>query len=199
MGLIVGLGAWALRTACCEVASWPDPPRLAVNVSPVQFRRGDLVEAVRTALCRSGLAPELLELEITESLFVDEGDATAQIMRTLCSMGITFSLDDFGTGYSSLSYVRRFPISKIKIDQSFIRDLPANPGNLEIVRAIAALAESLGLTTTAEGVETREELDLLALAGCTETQGYYFARPLRGAEMRDILRLRQLRSGASAA
>jgi diguanylate cyclase (GGDEF)-like protein len=199
MGLIVGLGTWALRTACCEVAGWPDPPRLAVNVSPVQFRRGDLIEAVRTALSQSGLAPELLELEITESLFVEEGDTTAQVMRTLCSMGVTFSLDDFGTGYSSLSYVRRFPISKIKIDRSFIRDLPSNPGNLEIVRAIAALAESLGLTTTAEGVETREELDLLALAGCTETQGYFFARPLRGAEMHDILRLRQLRSGASAA
>jgi diguanylate cyclase (GGDEF)-like protein len=199
MGLIVGLGTWALRTACCEVAGWPDPPRLAVNVSPVQFRRGDLIEAVRTALSQSGLAPELLELEITESLFVEEGDTTAQVMRTLCSMGVTFSLDDFGTGYSSLSYVRRFPISKIKIDRSFIRDLPSNPGNLEIVRAIAALAESLGLTTTAEGVETREELDLLALAGCTETQGYFFARPLRGAEMREILRLRQLRSGASAA
>jgi diguanylate cyclase (GGDEF)-like protein len=199
MGLIVGLGTWALRTACCEVAGWPDPPRLAVNVSPVQFRRGDLIEAVRTALSQSGLAPELLELEITESLFVEEGDTTAQVMRTLCSMGVTFSLDDFGTGYSSLSYVRRFPISKIKIDRSFIRDLPSNPGNLEIVRAIAALAESLGLTTTAEGVETREELDLLALAGCTETQGYFFARPLRGAEMHEILRLRQLRSGASAA
>ena len=199
MGLIVPLGAWALKTACREVAGWPDPPRLAVNVSPVQFRRGDLVEAVDTALAEASLPPEQLELEITESLFVAEDDRTAELMRTLCAMGITFSLDDFGTGYSSLSYVRRFPVAKIKIDQSFIRDLPTNPGNLEIVRAITALAESLGLSTTAEGVETREELDLLALAGCREAQGFYFARPLRGAEMREILALRQLRTGASAA
>ncbi|HEX2256898.1 MAG TPA: EAL domain-containing protein [Afifellaceae bacterium] len=199
MGLIVPLGAWALKTACREVAGWSEAPRLAVNVSPVQFRRGDLVEAVRAALRLSGMPPQQLELEITESLFVSEDEGTAKVMGSLCEIGVTFSLDDFGTGYSSLSYVRRFPISKIKIDQSFIRNLPDNPGNLEIVRAIAALAGSLGLSTTAEGVETREELDLLAMAGCTEAQGYYFARPLRGAEMRDLLGLHQLRAGASAA
>lgn len=199
LGLIISLGEWALKAACHEVARWPEPVRLAVNVSPVQFRRGHLVETVRTALSESGLPPRSLELEITESLFLSEDENTAETMRTLREMGVSFSLDDFGTGYSSLSYVRRFPVSKIKIDQSFIRDLPNSPGNLEIVRAISALAESLGLKTTAEGVETREELDLLLLAGCTEAQGYYFSRALRASEMRETFARRQLRAGSSAA
>jgi diguanylate cyclase (GGDEF)-like protein len=199
VGLMVALGTWALKNACREVAGWAEPVRLAVNVSPVQFQRGDLAEIVGAALAESGLPPEQLELEITESLFLSEDDGVKETMQSLCRMGVRFALDDFGTGYSSLSYVRSFPISKIKIDRSFICDLPNSPDNLEIVRAICALAESLRLTTTAEGVETREELDLLALAGCTDVQGYYFARPLRACDMRETFPLRQPRTASSAA
>jgi diguanylate cyclase (GGDEF)-like protein len=177
LGLIVPIGAWALHQACNEACKWPKHITLAVNVSAVQFKGSSLIETVQEALSTSGLAPHRLELEITESVLLADNVATLAILHTLRGHGIRIAMDDFGTGYSSLSYLRAFPFDKIKIDQSFVRDLTALDGPGPIVRAIRTLADSLSMRTTAEGVETYEQLKWLREEGCHEAQGYYFSRP----------------------
>ena len=180
-GLIVAIGEWVLRQACTDAATWPDQVKVAVNLSPVQFRTAALVRAVFSALTASGLAADRLELEITETVLLQNSEATLAMLHQLRGLGVRVSMDDFGTGYSSLSYLRSFPFDKIKIDQSFIRDMADNNQSLAIVQAVTGLGATLGMATTAEGVETREQLDLLRSQGCTEVQGFYFseAKPAR--------------------
>ncbi|MES2988291.1 MAG: EAL domain-containing protein [Pseudomonadota bacterium] len=177
-GLIVELGAWALREACAQATTWPDHVRVAVNVSSVQFRRPGLSQVVLQALTTSGLDANRLELEITESIFLEGSEATLAALHSLRALGIRIALDDFGTGYSSLSYLQSFPFDKIKIDRSFIQDLLTRPGAGAIVRAITDLAQALGMETTAEGVEESDQLAELRGHGCTSVQGYLFSRPV---------------------
>jgi diguanylate cyclase (GGDEF)-like protein len=185
-GLIVPLGEWVLRTACAEAAKWPDQIRIAVNLSPMQFRARGLASMITSALAATSLAPHRLELEVTESALLEDDAATIAILHQLRALGIRVSMDDFGVGYSSLSYLRKFPFDKIKIDRSFVGTLGESSESKAIVRTIASLGENLGMETTAEGIETAEQLDLVRQAGCTEAQGYYFSRPC-GAE--DALRI----------
>jgi diguanylate cyclase (GGDEF)-like protein len=177
--LIVPIGEWVLRAACAEAAKWPSEVRLAVNLSPVQFRTPNLYEFVTDALSHSGLAADRLELEITESALLSNHDST--VLRQLRALGVRIAMDDFGTGHSSLSYLRSFPFDKIKIDRSFVHDLSSKKDCRAIISAVTQLAISLGIETTAEGVETQEELDYLKRSGCTEGQGHFFskARPAK--------------------
>ncbi|HTW26174.1 MAG TPA: EAL domain-containing protein [Acetobacteraceae bacterium] len=177
-GLILPLGRWALEAACLEAASWPVPRRVAVNLSPAQFRDGDLPAIVADILRRSGLDPARLKLEITEGLLIDDTDRALATLNALKGLGIGIALDDFGTGYSSLSYLRRFPFDQIKIDRSFIQALASDPDAAAIVRAILALARSLRLGVIAEGVETEDQLALLRQEDCLLVQGYLLGRPL---------------------
>ena len=174
--LIVPIGEWVLREACREAASWRAPgiPDLVVaaNLSAVQFRRGNLVQIVASALAESGLPPHLLELELTESILIKDTESVLETVNRLKALGVSLSIDDFGTGYSSLAYLQRFSVDKVKIDQSFIMDLVVNPGNVAIVQAIIQMAQSLGLRTIAEGVEVGWLLDYLAEHQCNEAQGY---------------------------
>jgi predicted signal transduction protein with EAL and GGDEF domain len=187
MGLIGPLGEWVLRKACSEAARWPGALKVAVNLSPAQFRTGSVVQAVLSALAYSGLAPRRLELEITESVLLGETEANLAILHQLREIGARISMDDFGTGYSSLSYLRSFPFDKIKIDRSFVRDLAERPGCMAIIRAVAGLGASLGIATTAEGVETREQRDRLRAEGCTEAQGFLYSAPRPAAEIMTLL------------
>ena len=182
-GMIVAIGEWVLHTACFEAENWPAEVSVAVNLSPVQFKKSDLVRTVKAALTASGLRPDRLELEITESVFLRDTVGTVTALHQLSAMGIGVALDDFGTGYSSLSYLRSFPFSKIKIDQSFVRDLTTNRESMSIIRAVTGLGQSLGIKTIAEGVETQEQLDLLRKERCTEVQGYFFSRPRPASEV----------------
>jgi predicted signal transduction protein with EAL and GGDEF domain len=177
-GLIVQLGEWVLREACAEAAAWPNSAKIAVNLSPIQFQNGKLVGIVFSALANSGLDPKRLELEITESVLMGNTDRNIETLGQLRDLGVRISLDDFGTGFSSLSYLRNFPFDKIKIDQSFIRNLFEDGRSQTIVGAIAGLGLSFGMTTTAEGVETKDQLDCLIGKGCSEIQGYYYSRPV---------------------
>jgi diguanylate cyclase (GGDEF)-like protein len=172
--LIVPIGEWVLRSACMEAAKWPSDVRVAVNLSPVQFRTPNLYEVVTDALSQSGLAADRLELEITESALLSNQDST--VLRHLRALGVRIAMDDFGTGHSSLSYLRSFPFDKIKIDRSFVHDLSSKKDCRAIISAVSQLAISLGIETTAEGVETQEELDYLKRSGCTEGQGHFFGK-----------------------
>ena len=174
-GLIIPIGAWVLRQACTAASWWPDTIKVAINLSAVQLRPA-LIEEVSDALESSGLNPQRLELEITETVLLRDTEQTLATLHELRRLGLRFALDDFGTGYSSLSYLRRFPFHKIKIDGSFIHDLPSQE-SLAIIKAVTGLAQSLGVTTTAEGVETHEQLERLRLEGCDEVQGYFFGTP----------------------
>jgi EAL domain-containing protein (putative c-di-GMP-specific phosphodiesterase class I) len=186
-GMIVSIGEWALLTACSEAASWPLGISVAVNISPVQFGKGDLVATVRAALDASGLRADLLELEVTESVFLRATIDTTKKLHALRAMGVSMALDDFGTGYSSLSYLHSFPFNKIKIDQSFVRSLMTSKESLSIVRAVTGLGKSLDIMTIAEGVETCEQLTKLRELGCTEVQGYLFGRPRPSIEVPKML------------
>ncbi|HEY1932237.1 MAG TPA: EAL domain-containing protein [Acetobacteraceae bacterium] len=188
MGLIVPLGEWALRQACREAMQWPFDVRVAVNLSPVQFNRHDLIRNVREALDESGLPPQRLDLEITETVLLLHNADNLGILRELRELGVRISMDDFGTGYSSLSYLRSFPFDKIKIDQSFIRDLPHDKDAAAIVRAITALGASLGMVTVAEGVERPDQLARLREEGCAEVQGYLFSVPQPASNIPELLR-----------
>ena len=181
-GLIVPLGEWVLRRACAEAAAWPASVKVAVNLSSVQFQSGELVGAVFGALAASGLAPSRLELEITESVLLEKTDHNARVLNQLRELGVRLSMDDFGTGFSSLSYLRSFPFDKIKIDQSFIRNLVEDGRSRTIVGAIAGLGVSFGMTTTAEGVETQQQLDCLVEKGCSEIQGFFYSKAVPGRE-----------------
>ncbi|MDJ0932981.1 EAL domain-containing protein [Breoghania sp.] len=177
IGLIVEIGAWVLEEACREASRWPEEVKIAINLSPVQFRNNEVVEAVAHALGVSRIAPERVELEITESVLLQDSDANLQSLRDLKSLGIQIAMDDFGTGDSSLSYLQKFPFDKIKIDQSFVRTLSERPEANAIIRALTGLGRSLAIDTTAEGVETEEQLEHLRSEGCTQVQGYLFSCP----------------------
>lgn len=187
IGLISPLGEWVVREACREAAKWPAPMTVAVNLSPVQFRNKHLVQSVKEALRASGLCPSRLELEITESVLLQDNDTTVATLHQLRKLGVRIAMDDFGTGYSSLSYLRSFPFDKIKIDQSFVQGLSSRADCLAIVQSIAGLGASLGMSTVAEGVETEDQLVQLRAAGCSEVQGYYFGRPKPARELVHIL------------
>ena len=187
MGLIIQLGEWALRQACAEAAEWPDDIRVSVNLSPLQFSKGNLVATVVSALASAGLAASRLELEITESVLLEKSERNISILNQLRDLGARISMDDFGTGYSSIGYLRSFPFDKIKIDQSFVRDLLVDEGSLAIVRAIASLGVSFGMTTTAEGVETEEQMRCLNLEGCVEVQGYLYSKPVPTSGIAKVL------------
>ena len=183
-GLIVEIGSWVLRTACAEAAHWPARSKIAINLSPAQFARPGLVEAVAGALTAADLDPTRLELEITESLMLGNTEQVLSALHELKKLGIEISMDDFGTGYSSLGYLRQFPFDKIKVDRSFVTDLGASTESVAIVRAVVGLATGLGMTTLAEGVETLEQLRSLVAEGCAQAQGYYFSRPRPACEIR---------------
>jgi len=187
MGLIVQLGEWALRQACAEATEWPDGICVSVNLSPLQFSKGNLVSSVMSALASAGLPASRLELEITESVLLEKSERNITILNQLRDLGVRISMDDFGTGYSSIGYLRSFPFDKIKIDQSFVRDLLVDEGSLAIVRAIAGLGVSFGMITTAEGVETEEQMRCLNLEGCIEVQGYLYSRPVPADEIVGVL------------
>jgi diguanylate cyclase (GGDEF)-like protein len=185
-GLIIPLGEWVLHRACAEAATWPHDIKVAVNLSPIQFRDRSLPLQVVAALAKSGLAPRRLELEITERVLLEESEGTMAAMEQLKTLGVGISLDDFGTGYSSLNYLRKFPFHKIKIDQSFIRDLGQQSDACAIIRAVASLGAGLNKIVVAEGIETEEQMKLVAEQGCHEGQGYFFGRPMSA----DVIRAR---------
>jgi EAL domain-containing protein (putative c-di-GMP-specific phosphodiesterase class I) len=194
-GLIVELGRWALIRGCEEAANWPEPFRIAINVSPVQFALTDVVEDVTSALAVSGLRPGRLEIEITESLFVDNQARVGEALERLRSLGVTVALDDFGTGYSSLHYLGRLPIDTIKIDQSFTRRLLLDPAADATVLAIVSLARAHDKHLVAEGIETVEQAELLRHFGCDVAQGYLYGQP----ETANVFRARFLEARTHAA
>jgi len=177
--LIAPIGEWVLRTACMEAANWPEDVRIAVNVSPEQLTNLSFVAAVLSALAQSGLESRRLELEVTESVFMNEDAGALRVLDQLMALGVQLSLDDFGTGYSSLGYLSRTRFNTIKIDRSFVVGASRNTAeSLAIIRAVVTLAQSLGMTTTAEGVETEAELAMVRQLGCNKVQGFYFGRPM---------------------
>ncbi len=192
-GLIVPIGDWVLRKACMDAVSWSQDVCVAVNLSPAQFKNRNLVPSVIAALSASGLAANRLELEITESVLLQDSEATLAALHKLREFGLRISMDDFGTGYSSLSYLRSFPFDKIKIDQSFVHELASRGDSMAIIRAVTGLGKNLGIATTAEGVETNEQLALLRAEGCTEVQGYLFSKPRPAADVEDMLSEGRLR------
>lgn len=199
IGLIVPLGEWVLRAACAEAAKWPAHVRLAVNLSPAQFRDRGLVRTVVSALATSGLAAQRLELEITESVLLQDSVANMSMLHDLKALGVRISMDDFGTGYSSLSYLRSFPFDKIKIDQTFVRDILDDSDAMAIIKAVLDLGASMGIVTTAEGVETLEQLNALRGQGCAEIQGYFISRPAPASEIARLLGITETSAAAEAA
>jgi diguanylate cyclase (GGDEF)-like protein len=187
IGLISQLGEWVLASACLEAASWPDHIKLAVNVSPVQFRNHTLALHVASALASSGLAASRLELEITEAVLIRDDETALAILHQLRAVGVRIALDDFGTGYSSLSYLQRFPFDKIKIDRCFVNDVAEPGGSSSIVQAVVNIASARNMTTTAEGVETAAQMEFLRTLGCTEMQGYLFSPAKSAGEVRRLL------------
>ena len=187
-GLIVQIGEWVLRQACVEAAKWPKPVSVSVNLSAVQFKRGNLLAMTQSALKAAGLEPGRLELEITESVLLDDESWVRRILNKLRELGVRIAMDDFGTGYSGLSYLRSFPFTKIKIDRSFVSDITVTRDALAIVQATIQLSEKLGIATTAEGIETADQLAKLADEGCTEGQGFHISRPVRASEIQGLIR-----------
>lgn len=177
-GAIGAIGAYVLREACREASSWKNGLRIAVNVSPVQIERGDFVQVVRNALIETGLAPERLEIEVTESLFIQNLAYASKVLTGVKGLGVSVALDDFGTGYSSLGTLRAFPFDRIKIDRSFVFDMVRNSNAAAIVDSVLGLGRAMGLTVVAEGVETEEQLKLLRTLGCQQIQGYLIGKPM---------------------
>jgi len=198
IGVIGAIGGWVLNRACHDAASWPPQIKVAVNLSPVQFKSTTLALQVIAALGASGLAGERLELEITETVLLQDTETTLSTLNDLRALGVRISMDDFGTGYSSLGYLRKFPFDKIKIDRSFIQDLADKPGSIAIVRAVASIGSALGMATTAEGVETEEELAQLRREGCTEVQGYLFSRPQPAREVARLIAQQHAAAGRAS-
>lgn len=186
-GVIVPVGAWVLRQACKEAATWPNGLKVAVNVSSIQVRNGSFLETVMATLAESGLPADRLELEITESVFLNDDSRTVELLYQLRRIGVRISLDDFGTGYSSLSYLQTFPFDKIKIDRSFVQEIGFKHNTMVILNALISIAKGLEMVITAEGVETQAQFDWLKLAGCTEAQGYLMSRPLPAADFRSLV------------
>src|SRR5262249_9667064 len=186
-GLINQIGEWVLRQACIEAVSWPNEIAVAVNLSPVQFKNQNLAQLVVSALAHSGLSARRLELEITEAVLLQNNDATIATLHRLRELGVRIAMDDFGTGYSSLSYLRSFPFDKIKIDRSFINEIAHKDESGAIVQAVTSLATRLNMATTAEGVETQAQLQVIQSLGCTEMQGYLHSRPMPAADVARLL------------
>lgn len=186
VGLIWSFGEWVLETACEYAATWPENLTVAVNLSPVQFGHGDVLALVKRVLDETGLNPSRLELEITESLLLNNAADVLTVLRQLRDLGITIAMDDFGTGYSSLSYLTQFPINKIKIDRSFIKKLNCDDASDAIVCTIIGLGKSLEVEITAEGVEDEAQAEFLATAGCDQVQGYLFGRPRESVSATDL-------------
>ena len=189
-GLIIPIGAWVLRTACAQAKVWHNQGHalvIAVNISARQFQHPGFIDLVEEILAETGLPPEYLELEITESVAMHDAERTTATLHALREVGIQLSIDDFGTGFSSLAYLRRFPLSKLKVDQSFVRNLSVNEHDATIAHTVILLGHSLKLTVIAEGVETKEQLDILRRLGCEEMQGYYFSRPVPAADLSALL------------
>jgi diguanylate cyclase (GGDEF)-like protein len=195
-GLIILLGEWVLREACKETANWPDEVKAAVNLSPAQLKSRSVVQMVMSALAESGMTGNRLQLEITESVLMQNTFATLGTLHELRKLGVQIAMDDFGTGYSSLSYLRSFPFDKIKIDRSFIEDLSNGAEPLAIVHAVAGLAKCLNMISTAEGVETQQQLDKLQSVGCTEMQGYLFSRARPAGEIAQLFMSQAEKTGA---
>jgi diguanylate cyclase (GGDEF)-like protein len=187
IGIIVPLGEWVLRQACKDAALWPNDIKVAVNLSPAQFKGKKVLDAVITALASSGLSAKRLELEITEGVLMTAHEGTLEVLHQLRAFGVKIAMDDFGTGYSSLSYLRSFPFDKIKIDSSFIRNVNDEESSLAIIRAVTGLSASLGMATTAEGVETQEQFDRVSAEGCGEVQGFFFSKAVPVGELRDLM------------
>jgi diguanylate cyclase (GGDEF)-like protein len=187
-GLIIGIGEWVLRQACREAATWLNPLQIAVNLSPVQFKHGDLPAMIHEILLETGLAAQRLELEITEGVLIEDFQRAIAILRRLKALGVRIAMDDFGTGYSSLSYLQAFPFDKIKIDQSFIANLDSNEQSATIVRSVIGLAHGLRLPVVAEGVETASQLEFLTDAMCTKVQGFFVGRPKPMAHYSKVVR-----------
>ena len=191
--MIVAIGEWVLRTACSQMKLWHDEGLLvspvAVNVSAVQFRQEGFQDLIRQVLNETGLAPQFLELELTESLLLSNEDVMFAVLNDLKEMGLRLVIDDFGTGYSSLSYLKQFPVTKLKIDRSFIREVPAKPDDAAITTAIISMAKVLNLKVIAEGVENEDQLLFLTEQNCDEVQGYYFSRPLKVQDVEGRLRV----------
>jgi EAL domain-containing protein (putative c-di-GMP-specific phosphodiesterase class I) len=189
--LIVAIGAWVLETACMQNMAWQraglPPARMAVNISPRQFAEEDLLQRIEGALQLSGMEPHWLELEITEGMVMQDPERVAQVLGQLRDLGVRVSLDDFGTGYSSMAQIKRFPLSTLKIDRSFVRDLANDRADRAIIEAIIALGRALSLEVVAEGVETAEQLAFLHQHRCDEMQGYYFSRPVPATDMARLL------------
>jgi EAL domain-containing protein (putative c-di-GMP-specific phosphodiesterase class I) len=189
MGLILEIGRWVLKQACVEATQWPNSVRVAVNLSPIQFRRGDVVGDVREALALSGLAPNRLEVEITESVLLQDTPQTRASLQQLHDLGVRLSLDDFGTGYSSLSYLHSFPLQKVKIDRSFLEGLGSSDRPVTLLHGVARLSSELGMSVVVEGIETDEQLALVSTeSGIEEAQGYLFSPPIPGRQIRKLLR-----------
>ena len=200
-GLIEPIGQWVLRQACADAAGWARDGRalgVAVNLSPVQFKNPALLDLVAQVLAHSGLAPELLELEVTESALIDNSAAAITTLHAMRRMGVQIALDDFGTGYSSLSYLTRMPISNLKLDRSFISGLPGGGENTAVVRAVVAMAGGMGIQVTAEGVETIEQARALKLMACDTLQGYYFSEPVPAGALAALLARRWELDAAAA-
>jgi EAL domain-containing protein (putative c-di-GMP-specific phosphodiesterase class I) len=187
IGLIDKLGEWVLRRACADAATWPSHIRVAVNLSPLQFKSRKVLQSVLIALASSGLSARRLELEITESVLLQENETNVATLHELRALGVRIALDDFGIGYSSLSYLRMFPFDKIKIDRSFVMALPDNQECVKIIRAMVELAKSLGMDTTAEGIETPAQLAHLEALGCAEGQGFLFSPARPAGDVSDML------------
>jgi EAL domain-containing protein (putative c-di-GMP-specific phosphodiesterase class I) len=186
-GVISAIGEWVLLEACRTAAAWPAHVRVAVNLSPAQFKGRGLVDQVTRALDAAGLDPRRLELEVTESLLLADTEHTLQTLHRLRALGVRISMDDFGTGYSSLSYLRAFPFDKIKIDRSFMNGLGPHDDSMAIIKAVIGLGQSLGMSTTAEGIETEEQLAAVRAQGCTEVQGFLFSPPLPPSSLPALL------------
>ncbi len=198
-GLIMPLGEFVLRRACSDACGWPDHLKIAVNISPVQFKKCNLAKLILRILAETGLPPQRLELEITESAMLEDEEKAFRELRRLHRLGVRVALDDFGTGYSSLSNLRKFPFDKIKIDRAFVSDLSAaNVDALAVVRSVAQLGVSLGMATTAEGVETKEQADQVRAEGCTEMQGHYICPPSPAGQIEQIIRTLCPKSSSAA-
>lgn len=185
--MILSLSNWVLDTACNCAVQWPEHLFVSVNLSSTEFKRGNLVERIQKALKDSGIDPGRVELEITESVMLEDASGALEVMRTLKRLGVRISMDDFGTGYSSLSYLRAFPFDGLKIDRSFLNRLDESEDDKAIIRAIVGLGRALSLTVTAEGIETAEHLKLLKAVSCDEGQGYYLSRPLDVDAFNDLV------------
>jgi EAL domain-containing protein (putative c-di-GMP-specific phosphodiesterase class I) len=188
MGLIVEIGNFVLREACLECAKWPDDVRVAVNMSPIQFRRGNVADGIRAALSAANLPASRLEIEITESVFLNDTDLTRHWLDELQEMGVRISLDDFGTGYSSLSYLHNYPLNKVKIDRSFLQGVDTSHRSLSLLRSVARLSADLGMSVAVEGIETEEQFNLVAQeSSVEEVQGFLFGAAMPSSDIRAML------------